>query len=73
MDGFYNSQLAEQLRAPECAGPDANPARHLVTTAVKKDGRDNTTALVDGIEQQRETVIPAGAIVRLETAANSKA
>jgi hypothetical protein len=34
------------LRAPECAGPDANPARHLVTTAVKKDGRDNTTALV---------------------------
>jgi protein phosphatase len=46
VDGFYNSQLAEQLRAPECAGPDANPARHLVTTAVKKDGRDNTTALV---------------------------
>jgi len=34
---------------------------------------DNTKALVDGIEQQRETVIPAGAIVRLETAANSKA
>ena len=34
---------------------------------------DNTKALVDGIEQNRETVIPAGATVRIETAANTKA
>jgi protein phosphatase len=46
VEGFFNSQLAEQLREPECAGPDASPARHLVAAAVEKDGRDNTTALV---------------------------
>jgi hypothetical protein len=34
---------------------------------------DNTKALVDGIEQERRTVIPEGATVRLETAANTKA
>jgi hypothetical protein len=34
---------------------------------------DNTKALVDGIEQNRDTVIPAGATVRIETAANTKA
>jgi hypothetical protein len=34
---------------------------------------DNTKALVDGIEQSRQTVIPDGTAVRLETAANTKA
>lgn len=34
---------------------------------------DRTKALVDGIEQDRSTVIPAGATVRLETSANTKA
>jgi hypothetical protein len=34
---------------------------------------DNTKALVNGIEQNRGTVIPDGATVRLETAANTKA
>lgn len=34
---------------------------------------DNTKALVNGIEQSRHTVIPDGATVRLETAANTKA
>ena len=34
---------------------------------------DRTKALVEGIEQNSETVIPAGATVRLETAANTKA
>jgi hypothetical protein len=34
---------------------------------------DNTKALMDGIEQARGTVIPPGATVRLETAANTKA
>ncbi len=34
---------------------------------------DNTKSLVDGIEQNRDTVIPANATVRIETAANTKA
>ena len=34
---------------------------------------DNTKALVNGIEQSKGTVIPEGATVRLETAANTKA
>jgi len=34
---------------------------------------DKTKALVDGIEQNRDTVIPAGSTVRIETAANTKA
>jgi len=34
---------------------------------------DNTKTLVEGIEQSRDTVIPAGATVRIETAANTKA
>ena len=34
---------------------------------------DNTKTLVSGIEQNRDTVIPAGATVRIETAANTKA
>jgi len=34
---------------------------------------DNTKALVNGIEQNRNTVIPDGTTVRLETAANTKA
>jgi hypothetical protein len=34
---------------------------------------DNTKALINGIEQDRKTVIPDGATVRIETAANTKA
>lgn len=34
---------------------------------------DRTKALIEGIEQDRSTVIPAGTTVRLETAANTKA
>jgi hypothetical protein len=34
---------------------------------------DRTKALVEGIEQERDTMIPAGATVRLETSANTKA
>ena len=34
---------------------------------------DNTKALVEGIEQNKETIIPANATVRIETAANTKA
>jgi len=34
---------------------------------------DRTKTLVSGIEQSRDTVIPAGATVVVETAANTKA
>ena len=34
---------------------------------------DNVKTLVNGIEQDKETSIPDGATVRLETAANTKA
>ena len=34
---------------------------------------DNTKALINGIEQNRQMVIPDGTTVRLETAANTKA
>ena len=34
---------------------------------------DRTKALIEGIEQDQSTVIPPGAVVRLETAANTKA
>ncbi len=40
-EGLFNGHLVELLRAE-----DANIAKTLVETAVKNDGRDNTTALV---------------------------
>jgi len=40
-EGIYNSHLAEMLRSE-----DPHLAKTLVETAVKNDGRDNTTALV---------------------------
>jgi serine/threonine protein phosphatase PrpC len=40
-EGLHNGHLAELLRAPE-----PHPAQRLVQTAVRNDGRDNTTALV---------------------------
>jgi protein phosphatase len=46
VEGLHDSHLAEHLRSPDFAGPDANPAHRLVQLAVKNDGRDNTTALV---------------------------
>jgi serine/threonine protein phosphatase PrpC len=43
IDGFYNSELEELLRAPDLA---EHPAGRLVQLAVERSGRDNTTALV---------------------------
>lgn len=42
VEGLYDQHISEILRAPEFG----NPALRLVTEAVEKDGRDNTTALV---------------------------
>jgi protein phosphatase len=46
VEGLYDSQLEERLRAPDPAEVVANPAQRLVNAAVERSGRDNTTALV---------------------------
>jgi len=46
VDGLYDSQLAELIRAPEPAFVDINPAQRLVEAALKGAARDNITALV---------------------------
>jgi PPM family protein phosphatase len=46
VEGLQDDRLAEHLRSPVPAGPEAHFAHHLVDAAVKNDGRDNTTALV---------------------------
>jgi protein phosphatase len=46
VEGLYDAHLVEILRPPEPAGAGVNPARRLVEEALRKDGRDNTTALV---------------------------
>ena len=46
VEGLYNQHLIELLRSPGPAGDGFNPAQRLVESAVEKDGRDNTTALV---------------------------
>lgn len=45
-EGLFTPQLAELLRQKTPRRKDPRPARLLVDTAVKNDGRDNTTALV---------------------------
>ena len=42
-EGIYNHHIVDILRAKDA---DSNPAKALVESAVKSDGRDNTTALV---------------------------
>ena len=46
IDGLYDAQLADLLRAPTPAEAKLNPAQRLVESSVEKSGRDNTTALV---------------------------
>jgi len=46
VEGLYNHHLVEFLRSPKIPGGNLNPARRLVESAVERDGRDNTTALV---------------------------
>jgi serine/threonine protein phosphatase PrpC len=46
VEGLSDSQMAELLRLPESGGADTNLARRVVEESVKKDGRDNTTALI---------------------------
>ncbi len=45
IDGLFDAQLLERLRAPE-PGAVGNPALRLVQAAIESSGRDNTTAVV---------------------------
>lgn len=45
-EGLYRHQMEDFLVAGRNGGPHFNPARELVETSVKNDGRDNVTALV---------------------------
>jgi protein phosphatase len=46
VEGLYDSQFEERLRSPDPAEAVLNPAQRLVSAAVERSGRDNTTALV---------------------------
>jgi protein phosphatase len=45
-EGLQNHQMVDFLRAGANGDGSFNPARHLVETSVRNDGRDNVTALV---------------------------
>ena len=45
-EGLYRHQMEDFLRAGRNGDAKFNPARELVETSVKNDGRDNVTALV---------------------------
>jgi len=46
VEGLYNHELSELLREPADSALENSVSRRLVSAAVTKDGRDNTTALV---------------------------
>jgi protein phosphatase len=46
VEGLYDQELTEHLRAPESAGDESGPARRLVEASLAKGARDNVTALV---------------------------
>ncbi len=46
IDGLWDRQLEDLIRAPGATNPDWTPAQRLVEQAVENSGRDNTTAVV---------------------------
>jgi protein phosphatase len=46
IDGLWDRQLEDLIRAPGAANVDWTPAQRLVEQAVENSGRDNTTAVV---------------------------
>jgi serine/threonine protein phosphatase PrpC len=46
IDGLFDGELLQLLRAPDTTEKALNPADRLVQTSVARSGRDNTTALV---------------------------
>jgi protein phosphatase len=49
VDGLFDEQIAEILRASQSSASAFTPAQQLVQAAVQASGRDNTTALVIGV------------------------
>ncbi len=46
IEGLFDPQLAERLRAPDAAELLENPAQRLIAASLERSGRDNTTAVV---------------------------
>ena len=46
VDGLYNGDLEEMLRAADFGDATRHPAERMVREAVNRSGRDNTTAMV---------------------------
>lgn len=46
VDGLWDREIQEIIRAPAGEGPPRSIAQQLVETAVQNSGRDNTTAIV---------------------------
>jgi protein phosphatase len=46
IEGLYDSNLLELLRAPDATSSASTPAQRVVKAAVENSGRDNTTAVV---------------------------
>jgi protein phosphatase len=51
IDGLYDAQVEEYLHMPDSAAAQLDPAQRLVTAALERDGRDNTTALVIEVQE----------------------
>jgi protein phosphatase len=46
IEGLYDANLLELLRAPGTSDTGSTPAQRIVQAAVANSGRDNTTAVV---------------------------
>jgi PPM family protein phosphatase len=52
-EGLYDDQLCELLRIPGPGDLHLNPATRLVKASLERSGRDNTTALVIEIPEEK--------------------
>lgn len=59
VDGLWDRQLEEMLRAPEATGDARSRAQWLVEQAVENSGRDNTTAVVVEVVAAPSPVVSA--------------
>ena len=50
VDGLFDEQILSRLRQPDPDEAALNPAQRLVSAALERSGRDNTTALVVRVE-----------------------
>jgi len=50
VDGLYDAQMLDTVHQASSDGGESNPAQALVRAALEQSGRDNTTALLVGVE-----------------------